>query len=193
MKRFILLALPMILLGTSALAQACDPRQASCAPGQWVDLSHDQGAVCHACTGNTVSNGCSQYCSKCGAGTMTNSGHTQCNPIPLCPSPLKGSHIPANNWSTSSTASGYYAPDSAIINTSNSHVVVGSASRATVKSYMGSGFGNANFNVVGGAGTTSGLGPNVIQCPYDGPRFTNAGRPLQATVTINCTGTCAGL
>jgi len=109
-----------------------------------------------------------------------------------CPT-LKGSQIPTRNWSATSSKPGYYALDSAIINDGNGHVVVGSAPRSVVKSYMGSAFANATFTVVGGPGGGSALPANVITCPYDGPRFRNGGRTLQATVTINCTTSCAGL
>lgn len=106
---------------------------------------------------------------------------------------MSGSQIPANSWSPTSSQSGYYATDSAIINVGNGQVVVGGASRATVKSYMGAAFNGASFTVVGGPGGASNLPYGVINCPYDGPRFKYHGQTLRATVTINCTGTCAGL
>ena len=105
-----------------------------------------------------------------------------------CPATVKGSKIPSNNWKASSTKAGYYALDSAIINAVNTEdVVVGSAPYATVKSYMGSAFGDANFTLLGSPGTSSQLGPNVYQCTYDGPRFHHSGKTMVATVVVNCT------
>jgi len=192
MKTLVLLALPIIFLGTSAFGQSCqsDPRGTSCPPGQWIDLSNPRGAQCHACTGDSISNGCAQSCSTCGAGKVANSSHTACVTPPPCPT-ISGSQIPTRNWSAQSSQSGYYALDSAIVNVGNGQVVVGSAPRSTVKSYMGGAFSGATFTVVGGA--APGPASGVITCPYDGPRFQNGGRTLEATVTINCTGTCAGL
>ena len=105
-----------------------------------------------------------------------------------CPASVKGSKIPSNNWSASSPKAGYYAPDSAVINVGNGQVVSGSASYATVKSDMGSGFSAAVFSLVGGAGSASNLPAGVVQCSYDGPRFKKSGKTLEATVTINCKG-----
>jgi hypothetical protein len=105
-----------------------------------------------------------------------------------CPTTVKGKKIPSNNWKASSTKAGYYAPDSAIINALNTQdVVVGSAPYATVKSYMGSHFADAIFTAVGSPGTSSQLGPNILQCVYDGPRFHHSGKTLEATVVVNCT------
>jgi hypothetical protein len=66
-------------------------------------------------------------------------------------------------------------------------VVVGSAPYATVKSYMGSSFGDAIFTSIGSPGTSSQLGLNIIQCTYDGPRFHHSGKTMEATVVVNCT------
>lgn len=193
MNKFGLLALPLFLLGTHAWAGggSCDPHAASCKPGFWVDTSPARGAVCRACKGNTISDGCTRSCSACASGTTANASHSKC--LPPCPSTLKGKKIPTNAWTSSSSVPGYYAPDSAIVNTGNGQVVVPSASRGAVKSAMGPGFRGAIFTVVGGAGSSSGLPAGVIQCPYDGPSFQSHGQALKATVTINCTGTCAGL
>lgn len=95
--------------------------------------------------------------------------------------------IPSKNWTASSTKAGYYALDSAIINTGSGQVVVGSAPYATVKSYMGSSFGDAIFTSIGSPGTSSQLGLNIIQCTYDGPRFHHSGKTMEATVVVNCT------
>lgn len=105
-----------------------------------------------------------------------------------CPATVKGKKIPSNNWKASSTKAGYYALDSAIINALNTaDVVVGSAPYATVKSYMGSAFADANFTLLGSPGTSSQLGPNIIQCSYDGPRFHHSGKNMEATIVVNCT------
>ena len=112
------------------------------------------------------------------------------NAGPSCPSAVKGSKIPSTAWSDRSTKPGYYAPDSAIINDGNGQVVAGSASYATVKSKMGSGFGGSEFSLVGGVGTGSNLPAGVYTCSYDGPRFRSGGKTLQATVTVACTNSC---
>jgi hypothetical protein len=104
-----------------------------------------------------------------------------------CPTTAKGKKIPSNNWKALSTKAGYYALDSVIINTGNGQVVVGSAPYATVKSYMGSGFNDAIFTSIGSPGTSSQLGPNIIQCTYDGPGFHHSGKSMKATVVVNCT------
>ena len=56
----------------------CDPRQFSCSPGQYVDTSGNQ-PQCLACSGNTISDGCTRSCSDCGAGKIANSDHTSCS------------------------------------------------------------------------------------------------------------------
>jgi hypothetical protein len=112
---------------------------------------------------------------------------------PSCPASLKGSKIPSTAWNDRSTKPGYYAPDSAVINDGNGHVVDGAASYDTVKNEMGSAFAGATFSLVGGVGTASNLPAGVYTCSYDGPRFRKGSETLQATVTVACTNSCAPL
>ena len=59
-------------------ASGCgNPQAQVCNPGQYADTSGNE-TVCRACTGNTVSDGCSNRCSVCGDGAKPNADHSQC-------------------------------------------------------------------------------------------------------------------
>jgi hypothetical protein len=111
--------------------------------------------------------------------------------LPACPQTLVGSAIPTAAFSPPGPG---YTKDSAIINVANGQPVVGPASVNDVKSKMGTGaFNGATFTLVGGPGSDSSLGPGVVTCSYDGPRFQSGGETLEATITVACTGSCGSL
>jgi hypothetical protein len=58
-----------------------DSRSQVCSPGQYADTSGNQLA-CVACTGNSVANGCTRSCNKCGPETVTNAAHASCVAYP---------------------------------------------------------------------------------------------------------------
>ncbi len=58
----------------------CDARGSSCNPGQWIDTNTNN--QCRACTGNTISSGCTRDCSPCASDALANAGHTVCVPFP---------------------------------------------------------------------------------------------------------------
>jgi hypothetical protein len=95
----ILLVLLGICFGVNAWGQgACDSRQASCSPGQYVDPSGKEYS-CHACQGNTVSNGCTRSCNACSPGTISNAAHTQC--LPTCQASVSGATLSADSKNAS--------------------------------------------------------------------------------------------
>lgn len=111
--------------------------------------------------------------------------------LPACLETLQGSSIPTAAFSPPGPG---YTHDSAIINVANGQPVVGPASVNQVKSEMGAGaFNSATFTLVGGPGSDSSLPAGVITCSYDGPRFQSAGKTLEATITVACTGSCGSL
>ena len=72
----------------------CNPRQASCSPGQYVDTSGDR-AACRPCTGNTYSDGCTRSCeTKCPQGTVASANH-QC--LPTCQATVTGPQLKADS------------------------------------------------------------------------------------------------
>jgi hypothetical protein len=108
-----------------------------------------------------------------------------------CPSTVKGSKLPNRAWSDTSSKPGWYAQNSAIA-TLGGIPVVGGASYAQVKSYMGSGFDNATFkNPI--AGSTTPPMSGFITCSYKGPNFRHGSQTLFATVTVACKTNCSGL
>jgi hypothetical protein len=131
--------------------------------------------------------------------TVSGSSFTCTAPTPpLCPPSLKGSKLPTANWSATSTAPGYYAYQSAILNHSNGIPIATQPSLSTIKSAMGgtAAFNAATFSVPNGTtgeGTGGGLPSGVISCSYDSPEFTYDGQPAVAQVTIACTTSCGSL
>ncbi len=111
--------------------------------------------------------------------------------LPACLQTLTGSNFPTSPFSPPGPG---YTNDSAIINVANGQPVVGPATVNQVKSKMGTAaFNSATFTLVGGPGSDSTLPAGVITCSYDGPRFQSAGKTLQATITVACTGSCGSL
>jgi hypothetical protein len=114
---------------------------------------------------------------------------------PLCQPSLKGSQLPTVNWSASSSAPGYYAYQSAILNSNNGIPILTQPSLATIMSAMGSAaFSAATFTLPsGGQGSGGGLPNGVISCGYDSPQFVYQGQPATAQVTVACTNSCGSL
>jgi hypothetical protein len=111
--------------------------------------------------------------------------------LPACLQTLAGSSFPTAAFSPPGPG---YTNDSAIINVANGQPVVSPASVDQVKTAMGTGaFNSATFTLVGGPGSDSTLPAGVITCSYDGPRFQSAGKTLEATITVACTGSCGSL
>jgi hypothetical protein len=116
----------------------------------------------------------------------------------LCPSPLLGSQLPTANWNASSAAPGYYAYQSAILNSGNASPILTQPTLNAIKSAMGgaAAFNGATFNVpsgTNGSGTGGGLPTGVISCSYDSPAFTYGKQKADAQVTIACTTSCSSL
>jgi hypothetical protein len=111
---------------------------------------------------------------------------------PLCQPSLKGSQLPTANWSASSTAPGYYAYQSVILNNHNGNPILLQPSLSTIKSAIGSSYSGATFTLAN-AGSGGGLPAGVISCFYDSPVFTYDNQPASAQVTIACTASCGSL
>ena len=84
-----------VLLCVCSVANAwgqadCNSQQASCSPGQYVDLSAPQYA-CRPCAGNTYSDGCTRSCGTCPQGTLANASHSQC--LPTCQATVTGPQL----------------------------------------------------------------------------------------------------
>ncbi len=124
--------------------------------------------------------------------TVNASNRSQFNCVlPPCLQTLAGSSFPTAAFSPPGPG---YTNDSAIINVANGQPVVGPASVNQVKSKMGTAaFNAATFTLVGGPGSDSTLGADVITCSYDGPRFQSDSETLEATITVACTGSCGSL
>jgi len=111
--------------------------------------------------------------------------------LPACLQTLAGSSFPTAAFSPPGPGC---TNDSAIINVANGQTVVAPASVNQVKAKMGTAaFNSATFTLVGGPGSDSTLPGGVITCSYDGPRFQSAGKTLEATITVACTGSCGSL
>ncbi len=184
--RAVFTVVPLLIacLPAAAFAQ-CDPRQASCAPGYHVDISHPQGATCDACTGNTVSNGCTLYCSACPAGSVAGPNHASCVPNTGCTPMMIGSQLPSVNWSASLGKAGWYATQSALVNAGNGQAQ-GGQSYNQIKSAMGGSFANAAFTLVGGTGTGTNLPVGTYECQYNSPPFQHAGKTYIAVPAFLC-------
>jgi hypothetical protein len=116
----------------------------------------------------------------------------------LCPPSLQGNQLPTANWSPSSTAPGYYASQSAILNGGNGNPITPQPSLSAIESAMGgvAKFKAATFSVppgTNGYGTDSELPTGVILCGYDSPQFTYRNQQAVAQVEIACTTSCASL
>jgi hypothetical protein len=116
-------------------------------------------------------------------------------PPPLCQPTLKGSKFPTANWSATSSAPGYYAYQSAILNRNNANVILSQPSLATVKNAIGTAAFNASTLTLatGGPGSDSNLPAGVISCSYDTQQFVFDSQPAMAQITVNCTNSCGSL
>jgi hypothetical protein len=88
----------LIFLATNAAAQGTCPgsgHHATCNPGQYLNYSGNQ-EVCTTCSGNTISNGCSNACGACPAGGTANPAHTACL-VPICPASVTGAALNADS------------------------------------------------------------------------------------------------
>jgi hypothetical protein len=119
-------------------------------------------------------------------------------PPPICQPTLKGSKFPTAIWSATSSAPGYYAYQSAILNRNNASVILTQPSLATVKNALG---GTAAFNAstltlpnggFGGSGG-GGLPAGVVSCSYDTQPFEYDNQPAMAQITVACTNSCGSL
>jgi hypothetical protein len=112
----------------------------------------------------------------------------------MCPSPLLGSQLPAANWSVSSAAPGYYATQSAIMNSGNGTPIITQPSLSTIEGAMGgvTAFNGATFSMpIPGSG--GGLPSGVMSCSYHSPPFQYRNQTAFAQVTVACTTSCSSL
>jgi hypothetical protein len=83
------------LMQSSAQAGGCgDPRAQVCNPGQAFNISAGPSGSCYNCGGNTVGDGCSEFCSTCAPGEKPSADHSACV-RPSAPQPPSNAQLQA--------------------------------------------------------------------------------------------------
>jgi hypothetical protein len=107
-----------------------------------------------------------------------------------CPGQLSAGALPSQEWEDGRTPTGYYPPESYILDAESGRLVKANAALLEVQQAMGPAWRRAIFLLSRTPTAQARLPPGTYSCSYEGPRFRQGRRTLEANIAIACTGGC---